>query len=283
MAPSAPILPTVVGACATVLLLRYYWHRRRRSPAVPPAPKELVDSAICQPCEDSGADEPSAAAAAAAIDAAAPPPSSPGSLLPPTSGAADDRTPRKALLGGSPFEIGLSKDNTATSRRDNAIGWHDYFMSVAMLSAFRSKDPNRQVGACIVDPKTQRIVGIGYNGFPWGCCDDQLPWARSAKGGSWLDSKYPYVCHAEMNAIFNKNCSSLDGCRIYTTLFPCNECAKLIIQARMLDVVYFSDAHAETDSMRASRRMLEMANVQTWRHKPSAPRVVIDFTSELAQ
>ena len=86
-----------------------------------------------------------------------------------------------------------------------------------------------------------------------------------------------------MNAILNKNSATVKGCRMYVALFPCNECAKLIIQARMLDVVYFSDAHAETDSMRASRRMLEMANVQTWRHKPSAPRVIIDFTSELAQ
>ena len=118
-------------------------------------------------------------------------------------------------------------------------------MSVAVLSAFRSKDPNRQVGACVVSPETLRIVGIGYNGFPWGCGDDDLPWGKHAV--SPLDTKYPFVCHAEMNAILNKNCESLQGCRMYVTLFPCNECAKLIVQSRMVEVVYLSDAQINTD------------------------------------
>jgi len=150
-----------------------------------------------------------------------------------------------------------------------------YFMSVAVLSAFRSKDPNRQVGACIVDPSTSRIVGIGYNGFPIGITDDELPWARTAD--SWLDTKYPYVCHAEVNAICNKNCESLKGCRIYVTLHPCNECAKLIIQSRIAEVIFLCDAHKDDNSMSASRKMLELAGVRSRPHTPAVPRVVIDF------
>ena len=137
------------------------------------------------------------------------------------------------------------------------------------------------MGACIVDPKRQRIVGIGYNGFPWGCSDDDLPWART--GESKLETKHPYVCHAEMNAIFNKNCSSLEGCRIYTTLFPCNECTKMIIQSRLLDVVYLSDEKHHELSTVASRRMLKLAGIPFWEHKPASPRIVIDFESELAR
>ncbi|KAL1520709.1 hypothetical protein AB1Y20_022278 [Prymnesium parvum] len=188
-------------------------------------------------------------------------------------------TPRKALLGDLERAfIGLSKDPTACVKRECYIGWHDYFMSVAMLSAFRSKDPNRQVGACIVDPKTQRIVGIGYNGFPIGINDDSLPWARSAT--SWLDTKYPYVCHAEVNAILNKNCESLAGCRMYVTLHPCNECAKLIIQSRISEVVFFSGAHRGEESMQASRKMFKLAGIKMWQHRPSSARIVLDFEDE---
>lgn len=189
-------------------------------------------------------------------------------------------TPRKALLDIAGPYVGLSKDSASVVRRENYIDWHDYFMSVAMLSAFRSKDPSRQVGACIIDPSTLRIVGIGYNGFPWGCSDTELPWARSAD--SWLDTKYPYVCHAEVNAILNKNCESLAGCRIYVTLFPCNECAKLIIQSRIREVCFLSDSHKNSDAMRASRRMLDMAGVAVSQHRPAASKIVIDFASELA-
>ena len=148
-------------------------------------------------------------------------------------------------------------------------------MTVAVLSAFRSKDPNRQVGACVVSPETLRIVGIGYNGFPWGCGDDDLPWGKHA--ASPLDTKYPFVCHAEMNAILNKNCESLQGCRMYVTLFPCNECAKLIIQSRISEVVYISNRYHATEMMCASRRMLQLAGVRTRQHQPKARRVTIDF------
>jgi len=249
-------LPTAV---ALVTLLRF----RRGHRAIHP-PLDVCGA--CDPCEASSSSE-----------------AQPSELPPARSPNAESRaTPRKALIdGGNPREIGLSKDATATTRRENYIDWHDYFMSVAMLSAFRSKDPNRQVGACIVDPKRQRIVGIGYNGFPWGCSDEKLPWARSAP--SILDTKNPYVCHAEMNAIFNKNSTSLEGCRIYTTLFPCNECTKMIIQARLSDVVYLSDEKHGEDSMTASRRMLKLAGIPYWAHKPATPRVVIDFDHELAR
>eukprot|EP00966_Prymnesium_polylepis_P282849 6535452-Prymnesium_polylepis.1 len=189
---------------------------------------------------------------------------------------ARDPTPRRALIGDlSRMGVGMSKDPTATCKRDCYIDWHDYFMSVAVLSAFRSKDPNRQVGACIVDPSTLRIVGIGYNGLPIGISDDALPWARAAD--SWLDTKYPYVCHAEVNAILNKNCESLKGCRLYVTLHPCNECAKLIIQSRISEVIYFSDAHKGEDAMKASRKMLQLAGVTTRQHRPAMPRIVLDF------
>ena len=190
-------------------------------------------------------------------------------------------TPERApaTFDGEPY-YGLSKDSASVVRRENYIEWHDYFMSVAMLSAFRSKDPSRQVGACIVDPSTLRIVGIGYNGFPWGCSDTKLPWARTAD--SWLDTKYPYVCHAEVNAILNKNCESLAGCRIYVTLFPCNECAKLVIQSGIREVVFLSDSHKNSDAMKASRRMLAMAGVGVSQHKPAASKIVIDFASEHA-
>ena len=252
--PSRPLLlalPVALTAAAILLV-------RRRS-----AIGKTLEAPVCQPCE------PEAAASTSALPAAHSPASKRGG----------DPTPRKTLV--APCEIGLTKDATATTRRENYIDWHDYFMSVAMLSAFRSKDPSKQVGACIVDPKRQRIVGIGYNGFPWGCGDDQLPWAR--KGSSVLETKHPYVCHAEMNAIFNKNCSSLEGCRIYTTLFPCNECTKMIIQSRLSDVVYLSDEKHQEDSMVASRRMLGLAGIPYWAHKPAVPRVVIDFDSDLAR
>ncbi|XP_053440977.1 deoxycytidylate deaminase isoform X2 [Nycticebus coucang] len=113
-------------------------------------------------------------------------------------------------------------------KRDDYLEWPEYFMAVAFLSAQRSKDPNSQVGACIVDTEN-KIVGIGYNGMPNGCSDDLLPWRRTAE--SRLDTKYPYVCHAELNAIMNKNSADVKGCSMYVALFPCNECAKLIIQA----------------------------------------------------
>ena len=130
-------------------------------------------------------------------------------------------------------------------------------MGVALLSAQRSKDPSTQVGACIVNERN-KIVGTGYNGLPRGCDDDEFSWAKQ---GDFLDTKYPYICHAELNAILNNIGMDLTGCKIYTVLFPCNDCCKAIIQAGIHEVVYLSDKYAATDAARASRQMFEKADV----------------------
>ena len=161
-----------------------------------------------------------------------------------------------------------------SAKRKDYISWDDYFMGIAILSSRRSKDPNSQVGACIVDPH-KRIVGIGYNGFPVGCSDDELPWAREAERPA--DTKYPYVCHAELNAIMNKNAADLTDCRLYVTLFPCSECAKLVIQSGINGVVYLSDKYHDSDSCRAARRMFDMAGVVYEAFTPKTERITIDF------
>lgn len=131
-------------------------------------------------------------------------------------------------------------------------------MGVALLSSFRSKDPNTKVGACIVNKKN-RIVGIGYNGFPYGCDDKVYPW-ENAKDLKFLDTKYPYVVHAEPNAILNSS-EPLDGATLYVSLFPCNECAKLIIQSGIKHIVYMSDKYHNQDSFIASRKMFDSAGI----------------------
>lgn len=143
-------------------------------------------------------------------------------------------------------------------KRKDYLSWDEYFMGVALLSAQRSKDPNTQVGACIVNPRN-KIVGVGYNGFPTGCSDDEFPWERE---GELLDTKYPYICHAELNAVINKISADLYDCRLYVALFPCNECAKVIIQSGISEVIYLSDKYADTDAVRASRRMFQAAGVR---------------------
>lgn len=141
-------------------------------------------------------------------------------------------------------------------KREEYISWNEYFMGVAILSSKRSKDPGTQVGACIVSDD-KKIVGIGYNGFPRGVEDDQFPWD---KGVDFLDSKYPYVVHAEPNAILNSTVP-LKNATLYVTLFPCNECAKLIIQSGIKEVVYLEDKYHDDDSSIASRRMFDSAKV----------------------
>ena len=141
-------------------------------------------------------------------------------------------------------------------KSNNYISWDEYFMGVAMLSAKRSKDPNTKVGACIVN-ENNRIVGIGYNGFPKGCSDDEFPWERQ---GNLLDTKYPYVVHAEPNAILNSS-GNLSGSRLYVTLFPCNECAKLVIQSGIKEVIYVSNKYAKEDSTIASKKMFDAAGI----------------------
>lgn len=138
----------------------------------------------------------------------------------------------------------------------NYINWDTYFMGVALLSSYRSKDPSTKVGACIVNAQ-KRIIGIGYNGFPYGCNDDEFPWGRE---GDFLDCKYPYVVHAEPNAILNST-TSLQGATLYVSLFPCNECAKLIIQSGIKEIVYMDDKYSGTPSDVASKKMLDAAGV----------------------
>lgn len=161
-----------------------------------------------------------------------------------------------------------------TEKRKDYLSWDDYFMAVAELSAQRSKDPNTQVGACIVNVK-RRIIGIGYNGFPMGLSDDNAPWGRD---GDYLDTKYPYVCHAEMNAITNSsNKGDLEGASIYVSLFPCNECAKLIVQVGIKEVVFLSDKYREQDIFIASRRILEAAGVVCRQLRPQKGRIELSL------
>ncbi len=140
-------------------------------------------------------------------------------------------------------------------KRQNYLDWDEYFMAIALLSAQRSKDPNTQVGACVANEQN-KIVGVGYNGFPAGCTDESLPWARE---GDFLDTKYPYVCHAELNAVLNSISRDLTNCRIYVGLFPCNECTKVILQSGIKEIIYLSDKYKDTESVIASKKMLELA------------------------
>lgn len=165
------------------------------------------------------------------------------------------------------------------AKRKGYLSWDDYFMAIAFLSAQRSKDPNRQVGACLVS-QSGVILGIGYNGFPRGCSDDSLPWAKKSITGDPLLTKYPYVCHAEVNAILNTNHASATGQRLYVTMFPCNECAKIIIQSGVAEVVYFIDKKNNSNDTAyiASRKLLSMAGVKVWKHEPMKSRVTVDFS-----
>ena len=147
-------------------------------------------------------------------------------------------------------------------------------MGVALLAAKRSKDPNTQVGACIVS-KDNIILSIGYNGFPCGCSDDQFPWEREGE-----DTKYPYVVHAELNAILNANGRDLRGARLYVALFPCNECAKAIIQSGIKEVVYLSDKYADTPSTKASKKMLDAAGVKYRRLETDRDSIKLEFDFE---
>ena len=161
----------------------------------------------------------------------------------------------------------------AIKKREDYLPWDEYFMGISLLSAQRSKDPSTQVGACIVD-QDNKIVGIGYNGFPRGCSDDILPWAR--KANDVKDSKYPYVVHAEVNAIMNTTVM-LHNAKMYVALFPCNECAKMIIQAGIKEIIYLSDKYAETDSVKSAKKMFEMAGVKMRKLEPTRERLQISF------
>ncbi len=143
-------------------------------------------------------------------------------------------------------------------KREDYISWDQYFMGVAMLSAKRSKDPSTQVGACIVSDEN-KILSVGYNGMPCHCHDDEFPWQR--EGGA-LETKYMFVCHAELNAILNYSGTGLRGSRVYVTLFPCNECAKAIIQSGIKEIIYAENKYDGTDSVMASKKMFDAAGVK---------------------
>jgi dCMP deaminase len=157
-------------------------------------------------------------------------------------------------------------------KRTGVLSWDQYFMGMAHLSALRSKDPNTRVGCCIINPE-KRVVGLGYNGFPAGCSDDEYSWERE---GDFLDTKYPYVVHAELNAILNST-QKLAGCTLYVSLFPCNECAKAIIQAGIRTVIYENDKYNGTKENTASKKMFQDAGVKLIQMEP------VKITAEITE
>ena len=159
-------------------------------------------------------------------------------------------------------------------KRTDYISWDEYFMGIAMLAVKRSKDPSTQVGACIVS-QDNIIISTGYNGMPKGCSDDEFPWGRDGD-----DNKYPYVVHAELNAILNANGRDLRGSRVYVALFPCNECAKAIIQSGVKEVVYLSDKYKDTMGNLASKRMLTAAGVKFSRLETDLQELKLSFVPE---
>ena len=156
-------------------------------------------------------------------------------------------------------------------KREDYISWDEYFMGIAKLSGMRSKDPNTQVGACIVS-EDNKILSVGYNGFPIGCSDEEYPWDRT---GDMIHSKYAYVTHGELNAILNYR-GNLEGSRLYVSLFPCNECAKAIIQAGIKTVVYGDDKYANTPGNIASKKMFRAAGIELEEYKYSGREIRLD-------
>lgn len=157
------------------------------------------------------------------------------------------------------------------------LSWYDTFMYLAELVSLRSKDPVTKVGSCIVD-RDHKIVGIGYNGFPRGCSDSDFPWCR--EGESPLDTKYPYVVHAEKNAIANTDRINLEGCKLFVTLFPCNECAKDIIQSGIREVYYFRNKYPQSLPTVASWRMFNTAGVHCERYEPQTESVSLSLKED---
>ena len=159
-------------------------------------------------------------------------------------------------------------------KREDYISWDEYFMGIAMLAAKRSKDPNTQVGACIVS-QDNIILSTGYNGMPKGCSDDVYPWDREGE-----QTKYPYVVHAELNAILNAYGRNLQGSRLFVALFPCNECAKAIIPRGVKEVLYLSDKYEDSLDTLASKRMMDSAGVKYTQLRPRLRSITLDFVPE---
>ena len=158
-------------------------------------------------------------------------------------------------------------------KRQDYLSWEEYFMGLAILSAERSKDPSTQVGACIVD-KNNKIISVGYNGAPIGFDDDKdMKWERS---GEFLDTKYPYVCHSELNAILNSK-TNVDGCKLFVTLFPCNECAKVIIQSGIKEIVYLSDKYNGTNENLAAKKMFDVCKIKYKKYEPKGKEIKLEL------
>ncbi|XP_076767174.1 deoxycytidylate deaminase isoform X2 [Xylocopa sonorina] len=162
-----------------------------------------------------------------------------------------------------------------SGKRENYMDWKEYFMALAFLSAQRSKDPKTQVGACIVNEE-KKIVGIGYNGMPTGCSDDEFPWTKDST--DLLNRKSLYVCHAELNAVLNSNSRSIKNSTIFVTLFPCNECAKVIIQSGIKSVIYASDKHAKKDKTKAAKIMFNAAGVEYSQYFPKNEQLILNLS-----
>jgi dCMP deaminase len=202
-------------------------------------------------------------------------------VVPPADEEEEQEAVRRLLWDEAKYDITAGTHNNninnKTRKRLDYISWKDYFMAMAFLTAQRSKDPNTQVGACIVDDDF-RIVGLGYNGFPRGCHDDDMPWARSNRNP--LHNKYLFVCHAEVNAILNKGSTNLNGSTLYVALFPCNNCAKMIIQAGIRRVVYMSDSYHDTEGCRASRILLHLAKVELEQYTPTVQQMDLQLVGK---
>lgn len=161
-----------------------------------------------------------------------------------------------------------------SGKRKDYINWNEYFMGIALLSAHRSKDPSTQVGCCIVS-QDNKILSMGYNGFPRGCSDDEFPWER--EGAKEYDMKYMYSTHSELNAILNYTGGTLKGSKLYVSLFPCNECAKAIIQSGIEEVIYADDKYAHTPSVMASKRMMASAGVAMTKYEHTGKSITLEF------
>lgn len=158
-------------------------------------------------------------------------------------------------------------------KRQDYISWDEYFMGISVLSGLRSKDPNTQVGACIVSADN-KILSMGYNGFPRGCSDDEFPWDNE---GALMETKYAFVTHSELNAILNYRGGSLEGAKLYVSLFPCNECAKAIIQCGIKTIIYDSDKYENTETTRASKRMLDAAGVRYYQYQRTGRKIQLEL------
>ena len=163
-----------------------------------------------------------------------------------------------------------------TGKRSDYITWDEYFMGVALLSGRRSKDPSTQVGACIVS-QDNKILSMGYNGFPKGCSDDEFPWGKETEQEDPYNSKYFYSTHSELNAILNYRGGSLEGSKLYVTLFPCNECTKAIIQSGIAEVVYYGDKYHDSDSSVAARFMFKKAGVKLTAYQSTGRKAELEL------